>query len=294
MVGVVDFEIADNVASWARRIGDGLDVLRVRCGIWPEWLDSAVATGLRTGDAVPDTGGLVTVGPLKVIVDGSLGTRTAYCHDPYPGGGHGVLNVPPDRLQQMMSRAHTNGLECAIHAIGDAACAVALDAFAATGARGSVEHAQLVADADLAVFADLGVTASVQPAHVYDDAPLAERYWSGRTTRAFPYGSLHRAGVRFALGSDAPVAPLDPWRTVRAAVDRTQPDGRCWHPEHELPWDVALAASTGGRTRVTLGDVADLVVLDTDTLPRRGPSLGDVPVEGTMVDGRWVFASRRL
>ena len=56
-IGVIDFEIADNVKSWARRIGDGLDLLRVRCGIWPEWLDSAVATGLRTGDAVPGTGG---------------------------------------------------------------------------------------------------------------------------------------------------------------------------------------------------------------------------------------------
>ena len=76
-----------------------------------------------------------------MIVDGSLGTRTAYCHDRYPGGGHGALNVSPNRLQQMMFRARDGGLECAIHAIGDAACAVALDAFAATGARGSIEHA---------------------------------------------------------------------------------------------------------------------------------------------------------
>ena len=236
----------------------------------------------------------MTVGPLKVIVDGSLGTRTAYCHDRYPGGGRGALNIAPDRLQQLMSRARSNGLECAIHAIGDAACAVVLDSFAATGARGSIEHAQLVADADLTVFAELGVIASVQPAHVYDDAPLADRYWAGRTARAFPYGSLHRAGVRFTLGSDAPVAPLDPWRTLRAAVDRTQPDGRRWHPEHELPWDVALAASTGGRTRLTPGDVADLVVLDADTLPRRGPSLADTPVAATMVGGRWVFAARAI
>ena len=121
-----------------------------------------------------------------MIVDGSLGTRTAYCHDRYPGGGHGALNVSPNRLQQMMFRARDGGLECAIHAIGDAACAVALDAFAATGARGSIEHAQLVADADLTVFAELGVTASVQPAHVYDDAPLAERYWAGREHRGIP------------------------------------------------------------------------------------------------------------
>ncbi|MFC7450130.1 amidohydrolase [Rhodococcus daqingensis] len=289
VVGVTDFEIADNRAVWARRIAAGTDRLRVRCGIWPRWLDHAIADGVRTGDAVPGTGGLATVGPLKVIVDGSLGTRTAYCHEPYPGGGHGVLSVPPHELLGLMSRATGGGLECAIHAIGDHACEHVLDAFAAAGARGSVEHAQLVARNDFPRFAELGVTASIQPAHVHDDADLAERYWPGRTGRAFPYGTLLSSGATLALGSDAPVAPLDPWSTLAAAVDRTLPDGRVWHREHELPWEVALAASTGGRTRVTIGDLADLVVLDTDELPSTGAGLAAMPVWGTMVGGRWTY-----
>ncbi|PTR43827.1 hypothetical protein C8K38_106180 [Rhodococcus sp. OK611] len=289
VVGVTDFEIADNRAVWARRIAAGTDLLRVRCGVWPRWLDQAIADGAGTGDPVPGTRGLATVGPLKVIVDGSLGTRTAYCHDPYPGGGHGVLSVPPRELIGLMSRATGHGLECAIHAIGDQACEHVLDAFAATGARGSVEHAQLVAEKDFRRFAELGVTASVQPAHVHDDADLAERYWPGRTGRAFPYGTLLSSGVRLALGSDAPVAPLDPWLTLAAAVDRTLPDGRAWHREHEIPWEVALAASTGGRVRVTTGDLADLVVLDTDDLPTTGARLASMPVWGTMLGGRWTY-----
>ncbi|WP_027499522.1 amidohydrolase [Rhodococcus sp. UNC363MFTsu5.1] len=289
VVGVTDFEIADNRTVWARRIAAGTDLLRVRCGIWPRWLEQAIADGVGTGDPVPDTGGLATVGPMKVIVDGSLGTRTAYCHQPYPGGGHGVLSVPPQELVGLMSRATGHGLECAIHAIGDQACEHVLDAFADTGARGSVEHAQLVAEKDFRRFAELGVIASVQPAHVHDDADLAERYWPGRTGRAFPYGTLLAAGVRLALGSDAPVAPLDPWLTLAAAVDRTLPDGRVWHREHEIPWEVALAASTGGRTRVRTGDLADLVVLDTDEVPTTGAALASMPVWGTMVGGRWTY-----
>lgn len=294
VVGVTDFEIADNRAVWARRVSAGTDVLRVRCGIWPQWLEQALADGVRTADAVPGTGGLATVGPLKVIVDGSLGTRTAYCHDPYPDGGHGVLSVPPERLGELMSRAWAGGLETAIHAIGDRACEQVLDAFAATGARGSVEHAQLVAEQDFRRFADLGVVASVQPAHVHDDVDLAERYWSGRTGRAFPYGTLLASGAALSLGSDAPVAPLDPWLTLAAAIDRTLPDGRVWHREHEIPWDVALAASTGGRTRVRPGDVADLVVLDTDEIPTTGATLAAMPVWGTMLGGRWTHGAALL
>ncbi|GAA4476879.1 amidohydrolase family protein [Rhodococcus olei] len=287
VVGVTDFEIADNRAVWARRIAAGTDRLRVRCGIWPQWLDAALADGVRTGDVLPGTEGLATVGPLKVIVDGSLGTRTAYCHDPYPGGGHGVLSVSPEHLDDLMGRAGRGGLETAIHAIGDRACEQVLAAFAATGARGSVEHAQLVAERDFPRFAELGVVASVQPAHVHDDVDLAEAYWPGRTGRAFPYGTLLSSGASLVLGSDAPVAPLDPWLTLAAAVDRTLPDGRVWHPEHEIPFDIALAASTGGRTRVRTGDVADLVVLDTDEIPSTGAELATTPVWGTMLAGRW-------
>ncbi|WP_068162189.1 amidohydrolase [Rhodococcus phenolicus] len=287
VVGIVDFEISDNVAAWSRRIAAGTDRLRVRCGIWPQWLDAAIDAGLRTGGEIPGTAGLATVGPMKVIVDGSLGTRTAYCHDPYPGGDHGVLTVPPEELAQWMSRARDHGIDSAIHAIGDRACEHVLDCFESTGARGSIEHAQLVADADFARFAQLGVAASIQPAHVHDDADLADRYWAGRTGRAFPYGTLLGANATLALGSDAPVARLDPWLTLAAAVDRTLPDGRGWHREHELPWPVALAASTGGRDRITTGDVADLVVLDTDVLPSAGAALAETAVWGTMVGGHW-------
>lgn len=290
VVGVVDYDLADNLAAWRRRINAGVRDLRVSAGVWREHLDGVLARELATGDVVAGTDGLLTQGPLKVISDGSLNTRTAYCHDPYPGPDgsptRGVLNVPPDELVPLMAKAARGGVHAAIHAIGDAANALALDAFAATGARGSIEHAQLLDPADLARFAALGVAASVQPEHLVDDRDAIDATWADRAARCYPFAALHAAGVALMLGSDAPVAPLDPWFAIASAVTRTR-DGRPpWFPDQALPAAVALAASV--RSRVAPGQPADLVVLDAD--PLGDPAgLRSMPVAGTMLAGRWTY-----
>jgi hypothetical protein len=221
----------------------------VRAGVWEQHLDAVLDAGLRDGDPL-DPGGLVTQGPLKVISDGSLNTLTAYCFDDYAGhqgpDAHGILNIATDHLVPLMTRARDGGLRCAIHAIGDHANALALDAFEASGAAGSVEHAQLLRAADVARFADLGVTASVQPEHAMDDRDTAEELWPGRTGRAFPLAELGAAGVRLALGSDAPVAPLDPWVAIAAAVTRSRDGREPWHPEQRIDVRAALAAAAAG------------------------------------------------
>lgn len=288
VVGVVDLEFTDNLQAWHRRVAGGLRTLRVEAGVWEEHLDGLLGHELATGDVVPGTDGLVRVGSLKVISDGSLGTRTAFCHDPYTGVGeptHGAMNIDPDRLVTLMAHAHRHGVRSAIHAIGDRATAVALDAFAASGAQGSIEHAQMVTADDVPRFAELGVVASVQPEHLMDDRDLVERYWAGREDRVFPLRRLHAAGVRLAFGSDAPVAPLDPWAAIASAVDRTVPGREPWRPEEALPAWVALAASV--RSRVEVGAVADLAVLDADPLAARGAALRGMPVVGTLLAGEW-------
>ncbi len=292
VVGVVDFEAPDSALSWARRMAAGFDAIRVVCSVWPAALDTAIGRGLRSGDAVPGTGGMATVGPLKVITDGSLNTRTAYCHDPYPGlegSPHacGVLSCPPEELIPLMRKAWAAGLETSIHAIGDRANSLVLDAFEAAGSRGTVEHAQLLDLADFNRFAALGITASVQPEHALDDRDVADHHWAGRTDRAFAYGRLLAAGARLALGSDAPVAPLDPWISMAAAVSRTRDERPAWHPEQELPIAVALSASARGRAAIASGDAADLVVLDRDPFTATAGELRTMPVAGTMLGGRW-------
>ena len=100
-----------------------------------------------------------------------------------------------------------------------------------------------------------------------DDRDVADRYWAGRTDRAFMLAELAAAGVELALGSDAPVAPLDPWIAISAAVGRSRDGREPWHPEQAIEGGAALAASTGGRgTLPTEGGRADLAVVEIDPL----------------------------
>ena len=287
-MGVVDFEMSWNRDPWLRRVAGGFDALRVEAGVYPQDLERAAAEGLRTGLALDDGKGLLRVGPLKVLIDGSLNTRTAYCVDPYPFGGHGLLTVSEGELLALLERARDAGFVPAVHAIGDAANQVALDAFQRAGIAGRIEHAQFVRREDLPRFASLGVVASVQPLHALDDRDAAESNWPGRTDRAFPVRSLLRAGAALALGSDAPVAPLDPWAAMSAATTRSAFDGRAaWHPEETITREQALAASTRGRGGVRLGDPADLAVLDADPLSVPDPVVAAMPVAATLVAGRF-------
>lgn len=286
VTGIRDFEYTDTVADWTRRLALGRPAVRVECVIARHVLDDAIARGHRTGDPVAGSDGLLTVGPYKLFVDGSLNTRTAYCHDPYPGtAGHGMLELPYDELVPLMERAHRHGIAPAVHAIGDRAARIALDAFAHVGCPGRIEHAQLVHPDDLARFAALGITASVQPAHAPDDRDVADRYWAGRTGHAFPYAALLAAGARLEIGSDAPVAPLDPWDGIASAVTRTDDDRPSWHPEQAIPLGVALTAASGGRGGVRVGDPADLMLVAVDPSDVAPHDLRDIPVAATFLAG---------
>jgi len=290
IVGIVDFEMAWNRDSWLRRIAAGFDSVRVEAGVYPQDLGRAVNEGMRTGQAVPGGGGLLRVGPLKVLIDGSLNTRTAYCVDPYPHGGRGLLTVSEVELLELLTRAREAGFVPAVHAIGDAANQVALDAFAAARVRGRIEHAQFVRQQDFARFGELGLTASVQPAHALDDRDTADSNWAGRTDRAFPLRSLLDAGAVLALGSDAPVAPLEPWTAMAAATTRARDDGRGpWHPEQTITRAEALAASSRGRRRISAGDRADVVVLDADPLAVPDAVFAAMPVAATLLAGRFTY-----
>jgi predicted amidohydrolase YtcJ len=295
VVGVVEYENVLNVDEWSERVARGITALRVDASVWPDRLDTVIGRGLRTGDAVEETG-LVTMGRLKVVADGSLNTRTAYCWDPYPGldahaaHGCGVSSVPVAELRELLVRARANGIGAAVHAIGDRANTEVLDTFEELGMGGIIEHAQLVREDDFPRFARLGLVASVQPEHAMDDRDVADRFWPGRTGRAFAFGSLHAAGAELRLGSDAPVAPLDPWHAIASAVSRSRGERDAWHPEQTLPLEVALGAST--RHPLAVGAPADLVVTDADPYALDRDALRAMPVSATLLAGR--FTHRTL
>ncbi|MBX3094015.1 MAG: amidohydrolase [Cryobacterium sp.] len=286
VVGVVELEMAPNVDDWRRRFGAGFTGLRVEAGIYSSFLDAAVAAGHRTGDAL-DGDGMLRVGPFKILTDGSLNTRTAYCVEVYPGTSErGLLTVPTEELLPLLRTAVGGGITPAVHAIGDDAVRLVLDAFEQLGtplpAGARMEHAQLVRREDFPRFAALGVAASVQPEHAMDDRDVAERYWPGRTDRSFALRSLLDAGAELLLGSDAPVAPLDPWTTLSAAVTRSRDGREPWHPEQAITVDEGLRASA--HSRVAVGEIADLVAVDLD--PFEPGNLAGMPVALTLLAGR--------
>jgi predicted amidohydrolase YtcJ len=285
---IVDYEYADTITDWVRRLALRPPSVRVSGVVSRPLLDVAIERGHRTGDVVPATGGMVKVGPYKLFVDGSLNTRTAYCHQPYPGQQtHGLLELPFDELVSLMRKASRHGLSPAVHAIGDHANTIALDAFAEVGCTGRIEHAQLVRPDDLARFGQLGVVAGVQPAHQPDDRDVADQYWAGRTGQAFPYGALLAAGATLEIGSDAPVSPLNPWDGIASAVTRTDDSRPAWHPEQAVSLPVAIAAASRGRSSVSAGDVADLTVTAED--PAMAEDLREIPIAVTLVGGRVTY-----
>jgi predicted amidohydrolase YtcJ len=297
VVGIVDMEFGPSYLDWPERVARGVDQLRVRVATYPDRLEEVVTAGLGSGRELPGGDGLLTMGPLKVIFDGSLNTRTAYCHQAYADAEslefpRGKQNYPFEELIRLMTRAGECGLEIAVHAIGDAAVASALDAFEATGAPGSVEHAQLVAPGDVARMRRVGVRASVQPAHLLDDRDVAQQCWPDRADRCFPLRSMVDAGVRLVMGSDAPVAPLDPWLAMAAAVHRSADVREPWNPAESLTAAQALAASTDGQGTLAAGNRGDVVLLDDDPLRSFADSrataahLRGTTVGATLVAGR--------
>lgn len=301
VVGITDLEFGRPWAQWRERKEEGMPQVRARVGVYPEGLDEVLAAGARSGDVVSGTRGLVTLGPFKVISDGSLNTRTAWCCQPYADAHllehpHGAPNLSGEELREAMATAHGAGLYMAIHAIGDAATRQALGAFEATGAHGGIEHAQLVDTEDLRRWARLPVRASVQPAHLLDDRTVTERCWPDRTGRTFALRSFLDHGIELALGSDAPVSPLDPWLAMAAAVHRGPVGEDSWHPEQELTVREALAASVDGQ-RLVAGGRGDLVLVDEDPFPPAGTGSAEraahllrTHVAVTVIDGRVVHS----
>ncbi len=292
VVGMVDFEFDNAPHRWIERWSQGCDLLRIRRAVYAGGLDGVLAAGWRTGDPLVPGEDRLRMGPLKIISDGSLGTRTAWCCAPYADdpSNHGAANQSPAELRELLRRAHAGGLQVATHAIGDRAAAEALAAYADTGAGGSIEHAQLICRESVAEMARLGLTASVQPAHLLDDRDVTDQVWPGRGERSFAFRWMMAAGVRLALGSDAPVAPLDPWLAIATAVHRSGDDRVPWHPEQALTVREALAASVDGRPTVAVGSLADFALLDYDPLIAPPEVLRAMPVALTTVAGEVVHS----
>ena len=254
---------------------------------------------------------------LKGFVDGSLGSTTAFFFEPYDDAPEscGLLQdqvLPFEAFEARCQAADRAGLQLSVHAIGDRANAMLLDTYqrvATTNGprdrRLRVEHAQHLRPQDIPRMAGMEVIASVQPYHASDDGSWAEeRIGPVRARTTYPFRSLLDAGVRLALGTDWPVAPLDPIETLYAAVTRCTLDGkhpRGWHPEQRITLEEALRGYTQDAAfaayqehrvgTLAPGMLADLVVLDRDLLALPPDEWRGAKPWCTVVGGRVVHSS---
>ncbi|MFD5320903.1 amidohydrolase [Streptomyces sp. NPDC127098] len=225
----------------------------------------ALVTGVKEAEAVRELGAVGAGGDL--FVDGSLGSHTAHLHAPYADADHtGAEHLTVDEVAAHVAACTEAGLQAGFHAIGDAAIdgvvagvraaaeRVGLDRVRAL--RHRVEHAELITEQAVEDFAELALTASVQPA--FDaawggpDGMYARRLGAERAAALNPFAALLRAGVPLAFGSDAPVTPLDPWGTLRAAAfHRTE--------RHRISVRAGFAAHTRGGWRAVGRDDAGVL-----------------------------------
>ncbi|AXI80769.1 amidohydrolase [Peterkaempfera bronchialis] len=204
-----------------------------------------------------------------LFVDGALGSRTACLHAPYSDApdSTGTAYLTAEQVADHVAACTEAGLQAGFHAIGDAALTAVLDGVREAARRVGtdrvralrhrVEHAEFLDDEAVAAFAELGLVASVQPAFDAawggEDGMYVRRLGAERARALNPFSRLLRAGVPLAFGSDAPVTPLDPWGTVRAAAfHRT--------PEHRISVRAAFTAHTRGGWRALGRDDAGVLV----------------------------------
>jgi predicted amidohydrolase YtcJ len=259
---------------------------------------------------------LFKAGAIKLTLDGVVEAHTAALLAPYANRTtSGEPQMSDETLQRIVAELDRRGWQVMIHAIGDRAVRMALDAYESAarqnakperGRRHRIEHIETIDPADIPRFARLGVIASMQPYHSIPD-PAQLEVWTGnlgpqRSERAWSYNSIARGGGRLAFGSDWPVMSIDPVLGLHIAVNRTTPDGRPdggWIAGERLPLGVAIDAYTRNAAWASFDEhrkgslerdmLADVVILTHDIFSLPPARLAEVAVAVTIFDGKVVY-----
>ncbi len=282
---------------------------------------------------------------LKGYVDGSLGSRTASLLLPYSDdhSNSGIPRYTQEQLTKMIVERDAAGYQIALHAIGDKANRMALDGFAEArknqnrnslevqkqqakdaqeafektktvvdfiniepDARHRIEHAQVVNPSDFHRFAKLGIIASMQPSHELTDQRWAEvRLGEYRVLGAYAWHLMRSYGVHVPFGTDFPVEPITPYRTLYAAVSRMSEDGTPvggWQPQEKMTMQEAIRCHTyesahaefaeNIKGEIKVGMLADLVVQSKDLLTIEPQEILTTEPIYTIFNGRIVYEKK--
>jgi hypothetical protein len=270
-----------------------------------ETLDAMISLGIQTGFGDD----WLRIGPAKLFSDGSIGGRTARMHQPFVGepDNVGLWMMPPEQLKEKVRRAHAAGFQVGIHAIGDAAIDLVLDAYEEAmtahprpNPRHRIEHCSIIDERILRRIAHLGVIPIPGTSFLYyfRDAYVQNLGYE-RLRYAYGMASFARHGIVAAASSDAPVVPLTPAIGLQTMMTRRDAKGREVWPEEAVGLDAALRAYTVNGAYASFeehkkgmlrpGMLGDVTVFETD-LQRVAPEeIGTVKVDCTITEGRIAY-----
>jgi len=263
-------------------------------------------------------GPMLKFGAIKGVLDGTVDARTAAMFEPYVGGGTGIPFWDQDDLNRTVALYDKEGFQVLLHAIGDKAINMALNAFeyaaktnGTTGRRHRVEHAEVPLLSDLPRFKQLGVIASTQAMFANPDATVLKNFavllGPARASHADSFKDFDDAGVVQAFGSDWGVFSFAPLPAIYCAVTRMTPEGTPaggWYPAGRISVEAALRHFTRDgayasfdedvRGSLTPGKLADFVVLSKDILTADHADILKTKVLLTVMGGKDTYRDKDL
>jgi predicted amidohydrolase YtcJ len=288
----------------AREAGDLS--LRVYCLMQFRALDKMIAAGVRAG--LGDE--RVRVGGIKLVCDGSISERTARLTEPYIGrpNDYGILVSSEEALYAGARKAHEAGWQIGTHANGDAAIDIMLRIYERLqremprrDPRYRLEHCTVVNPSLISRIRALGAIPTPFSTYVYYHGEKMKEYGQERLNWMFAVRSFLDAGIHVTQASDYPPGPFEPMMALQSEVTRTDSHGTLWGPRQRVTAEEALRVGTmngayasfdeNRKGSITAGKLADLVVLGRDPLRVDPMTLIEIPIERTMVGGRWVYES---
>jgi predicted amidohydrolase YtcJ len=252
----------------------------------------------------------VRVGGIKQYVDGSISERTARLSQPYIGRPdyYGLFLSSEEQLYENARKAHAAGWQLATHANGDVAIDRILNVYERiqrempkSDPRYRIEHCTLINDSLVRRMKALNVIPVPFSGYVYYHGEKMRFYGAERTTHMFAMRSFLDAGLRPTDSSDYTASPFDPMMWLQSQVTRTDPKGNVWGPNQRISLEEAIRCGTINGAHASFeenikgsiepGKLADLVVLGRDPFRENAGSLASIPIERTMVGGKWIYES---
>jgi predicted amidohydrolase YtcJ len=277
---------------------------RTYCFINYHYLDAMIEAGVRTG--LGDE--WVRVGAVKMVCDGSISERTARLSTPYEGrpNDYGILVMTEDEMFTVGRKAHLAGWQIGTHSNGDVGIDQTLRVYERLqresprrDPRFRLEHCTVVNDELVARIKALGAIPTPFSTYVYYHGEKMRYYGAERLNHMFALRSFIDAGIRPTQASDYPPGPFEPMMALQSEVTRTDTKGNVWGPKQRITIEEAIRVGTlhgayasyeeNSKGSIEAGKLADLVVLGRDPLRENPSTLITIPVERTMIGGRWSF-----